>query len=89
MNEMPKSRTIPALLAEQGNLEDADGALRFLAEGCDAAGDVEQVVGCGRDHGINQIVPRPLVAEIDFQAIVEEGEKVRSKPTRPFRHRPS
>ena len=29
-----------------------------------------------RQHRVDQIVPRALVAEIDFQAIVEEGEEV-------------
>ena len=31
-----------------------------------------------RQHGVDQIMPRALVAEVDFQAIVEEGEEVAS-----------
>ena len=27
-------------------------------------------------HGVDQIVPRALVAEVDLQAVVEEGEEV-------------
>ena len=43
----------------------------------------EQVVGLRRDDGIDQIVPRTLVAEMDFQTVVEEGEEVRAQQTGP------
>ena len=47
------------------------------AERLDAADDHEQVVlAFEREHGIDEIVPRTLVAEIDLQAVGEEGEEV-------------
>ncbi len=43
----------------------------------DAAHDHQQVVLAGqREHRVDQIVPRALVAQVDLQAVGEEGEEV-------------
>ena len=42
----------------------------------DAAGDHQQVVGFRRQHGVDQVVAGAVIAEIDFQAVVEEGEEI-------------
>jgi hypothetical protein len=42
----------------------------------DAAGDHQQVVGLGRQHGVDQVVAGALVAQIDLQAVMEEGEEI-------------
>ncbi len=63
------------------------------AERLDPADDHEQIVLAGqREHRVDQIVPRALVAEVDFEAVGEEGEEVarlsaRSSPrVKPHRH---
>ena len=48
-------------------------------ERLDAADDHEEIVLAGqREHRVDQIVPRALVAQVDLQAVGEEGEEVRS-----------
>ena len=40
----------------------------------DAADDEEKIVlAFEREHGIDEIVPRALLAKLDFQAVGEEG----------------
>ena len=52
-------------------------AVEQLAERLDAAHDHQQVVlARQREHRVDQIVPRALVAQVDFQAVGEEGEEV-------------
>ncbi len=54
------------------------GAKEF-AERLDAADDEEEVVAALallRQNSIDQIVARALIAELDLQAIVEEGEQI-------------
>ena len=41
----------------------------------DAADDHEQVVAAERKHGIDQIVPRALVAQMHLEPVGEEGEQ--------------
>ena len=53
-----------------------------FAERLDAADDEEQVVlsfALLRENGIDEIVARALIAELDFQAVVEEGKKIGSE----------
>ena len=48
-----------------------------FAERLDAADDHQEIVlAAEREHGIDEIVPRALLAELDFQAVGEEGEKI-------------
>ena len=48
-------------------------------ERLDPADDHEEIVLTGqREHGVDEIVPRALVAQVDFQAVGEEGEEVES-----------
>ncbi len=47
-----------------------EGRQRF-----DAPRDHQQVVGVRRQHGIDEIVAGALVAQIDLQPVVEEGEE--------------
>ena len=48
-----------------------------LAERLDAADDHQEIVlAAEREHGIDEIVTRALVAELDFQAVGEEGKQV-------------
>ena len=50
---------------------------RKRAERLDAAHDHQEIVLAGqREHRVDQIVPRALVAQIDFEAVGEEGEEV-------------
>ena len=52
-------------------------AVEQRAERLDAADDHQQVVlARQREHRVDQIVPRALVAQIDLEAIGEEGEEV-------------
>ena len=53
-------------------------AVEEFAERLDAAHDQQQVVlAFEREHGIDQIVPRALLAQLDLQAVGEEGKKIR------------
>ncbi len=46
-------------------------------ERLDPADDHEQIVlPRQREHRVDEIVPRALVAQVDFQAVGEEGEEV-------------
>ena len=48
-----------------------------FAERLDAANDHQQIVlAFEREHGIDEIVPRALLAQLDFQTIGEEGQQV-------------
>ena len=48
-----------------------------FAERFDAADDQQEIVlAFEREHGIDQIVPRALLAELDFQAVGEEVQEV-------------
>ena len=49
----------------------------------DAAHDHEQIVAAEREHGIDQIVPRALVAQMHLQPVGEEGEQalLQSRPS--------
>ena len=48
-----------------------------FAQRLDPADDQHEVVlAFEREHGIDEIVPRALLAQLDFQAVGEEGEKV-------------
>ena len=50
-----------------------------LPERLDPADDHEKIVlARQREHRVDEIVPRALVAQVDFQAVGEEGEEVRS-----------
>src|SRR6185295_12309277 len=50
--------------------------VKELSERLDAADDQEQIVlAAEREHGVNEIVTRALVAELDFQAVGEEGQE--------------
>ena len=50
-----------------------------FAERLDAAHDHQQVVlAAEREHGVDQIVPRALLAQLDLQAVGEESEQVRT-----------
>ena len=50
-----------------------------FAQRLDPADDEHEIVlAFEREHGIDQIVPRALLAQLDFQAVGEEGEKVSS-----------
>src|SRR5690606_14578984 len=42
------------------------------AKRSDAADDQQQIIGIRRNHRVDQIMPRTLVAEVNFQAIMEE-----------------
>ena len=48
-----------------------------LAQRLDPADDEKEVVlARQREYGVDEIVPRALVAQVDFQAVGEEGEEV-------------
>ena len=48
-----------------------------LAERLDPADDHQEIVlALQREHRIDEIVPRALVAELNFQAVGEEGEEI-------------
>ena len=48
-----------------------------FAQRLDAADDQHEIVLAGqREHGIDEIVARALLAELDLQAIGEEGEQI-------------
>ena len=50
-----------------------------FAERLDAADDQHEIVlARQREHGIDEIVPRALLAELDLEAVGEEGEQVRA-----------
>ena len=50
---------------------------RKRAERLDPAHDHQEIVLAGqREHGVDQIMPRALVAQVDFEAVGEEGQKV-------------
>ena len=52
-------------------------AVEQRAQRLDAADDHQQIVlARQREHRVDQIVPRALVAQIDFEAVGEEGEEV-------------
>ena len=52
-------------------------AVEQVSKRLDPANDHEKIVLARQgEHRVDQIVPRPLVAEIHFQAIGEEGEEV-------------
>ena len=54
-----------------------------FAERLDAADDQHEVVlACEREHRIDEIVPRALLAELDLQAVGEE----RRMPSPSMRH---
>ncbi len=48
---------------------------RKLPKSLDPAHDGEKIVAAKREHRIDQIVPRALVAKIDLQPVGEEGEE--------------
>ena len=51
--------------------------IQKLAQRLDAADHQQQVVlTAEREHGIDEVVTRTLVAELDLQAVREEGEKI-------------
>ncbi len=41
----------------------------------DPAHDREQIVFAEREHRVDEIVPRALVAQVDFEAVGEEDEE--------------
>ena len=48
-----------------------------FSERLDPADDHEQIVlARQREHRVDEIVPRALFAQVDFQAVGEEGEEV-------------
>ena len=48
-----------------------------FAERLDAADDHQEIVlAFEREHGIDEIVPRALLAELDLQAVGEEGKEI-------------
>ena len=48
-----------------------------FAERLDAADDHQEIVlAAEREHGVDEVVSRALLAELDLQAIGEEGEKI-------------
>ena len=48
-----------------------------FAERLDAADDQHEVVLAGqREHGVDEIVARALLAQLDLQAVGEEGEQI-------------
>ena len=47
-----------------------------LAERLDALHDEDEIVLAEREHGVDQVVARALFAEVDFEAVGEEGEEV-------------
>ncbi len=49
---------------------------RNLPERLDAPDDHQEVVAAEREHGIDQIVPRALLAEMHLEPVGEEGEKI-------------
>ena len=52
-------------------------AVEESPERLDAADDHQQIVLAGqREHRVDEIVPRALVAQIDLEAVGEEGEEV-------------
>ena len=58
-----------------------------FAERLDAADDEEKIVlAFEREDRIDQIVPRALLAELNFQAIGEESEQLRRSAAFDFRH---
>ena len=46
-----------------------------LPERLDPAHDHQEIVAAKREHGIDQIVPRALVAEMHLQPVGEEGKQ--------------
>ena len=51
-----------------------------FAERLDAADDHQEIVlAAEREHRIDEIVPRALLAELDLQAVGEESEKIARK----------
>ena len=62
---VPASRFLPSSVS------------REFAERFDAADHHQEIVlAAEREHGIDEIVTRALVAELDLQAVGEEGEKI-------------
>ena len=52
-----------------------------FSERLDPADDHEKIIlARQREHRVDEIVPRALFAEVDFQAIGEEGEEARLLP---------
>jgi len=52
-------------------------AIEKFSQRLDAADDQHQIVlAFEREHGVNEIVPRALLAELDFEAIGEECEQI-------------
>ena len=51
-----------------------------FAERLDAADDQDEIVlAVEREHGIDEIVPRALLAQLDFQAIGKEGKQINAR----------
>ncbi len=49
-----------------------------FAERLDAADDQQEIVlAAKREHGIDEVVTRALIAELDLQAIGEEGDQTK------------
>ena len=47
------------------------------AQGLDAAHDHQQIVLAGQgEHGVDEVMAGALVAQVDFEAVGEEGEEV-------------
>ena len=62
---VPASRFLPSSVS------------RNLPERLDAADDQQEIVlAFEREHGIDEIVPRALLAQLDLQAVGEEGEEI-------------
>jgi len=74
------------LLLDRENIAGALGAgeqvlavvgVEEFSERLDATDDHQEIVlAFEREHGVHEIVPRALVAELDFQAVGEEGEEI-------------
>ena len=63
-------------------------AVEEFAERLDATDHHQEVVlAAEREHGIDEIVTRALISELDLQAVGEERQKIARKPEtlRPFR----
>ena len=54
--------------------------IQELAERLDAADHEKQIIlAAEREHGVDQIMPRALLAQLDLHAVGEEGEEIGGK----------
>ena len=73
---MNRSRLIP-YRNSTGKSTIAVVSVEEFAECLDAADDEQQIVlAAEREHGIDEVVTRTLVAELNFQAVGEKNEKI-------------